>query len=98
MRPITILLLLQTILTGARQVPISQPARLPILDDQFESWLHETGHKWGMKGVAIALIRRGRDETGSEGWQTEMKGYGVADRWGRSVDEKGCPHIQYVVF
>ncbi|KAF8513980.1 beta-lactamase/transpeptidase-like protein [Gautieria morchelliformis] len=38
-----------------------------------------------MKGVAIAVTRRNKD---GEGWTTETKGFGVADRWGNPVDDQ----------
>jgi len=54
----------------------------PILDDEFETWLNKIGCRWGMKGISIAVTRHTRDENGNRsGWETEMKGYGVADRW-----------------
>ncbi|KAF8580651.1 beta-lactamase/transpeptidase-like protein [Ramaria rubella] len=56
-----------------------------ILDDNFEAWLNETGYNWGMKGVAIAVTRKNED---GEGWTTETKGYGVANRWGDPVNEE----------
>ncbi|KIJ31704.1 hypothetical protein M422DRAFT_266604 [Sphaerobolus stellatus SS14] len=60
----------------------------PILDEEFEAWINEKGFKWGMKGVAIAVTRRTKDDNGEwDGWETELKGYGVADRWGNTVDE-----------
>lgn len=41
-----------------------------------------------MNGVAIAVTRRTKDSTGQwNGWVTESKGYGIADRWGHAVDE-----------
>ncbi|KIJ23095.1 hypothetical protein M422DRAFT_276396 [Sphaerobolus stellatus SS14] len=45
----------------------------PVLDEEFEGWLNEKGAKWGMQG---------------DGWETELKGYGIADRWGNPVDEE----------
>jgi hypothetical protein len=60
-------------------------ARTPILDDEFAAWLNETGSIRGMKGVAIAVTRRNKD---GEGWSTETKGFGVADRWGNLVDDQ----------
>ncbi|KIJ33420.1 hypothetical protein M422DRAFT_35523 [Sphaerobolus stellatus SS14] len=61
----------------------------PVLDEEFEQWLNEKGSKWGMKGVAIAVTRRTKDINDNwDGWETELKGYGVADRWGNPVDEE----------
>ncbi|KAF8509526.1 beta-lactamase/transpeptidase-like protein [Hysterangium stoloniferum] len=58
-----------------------------VLDDEFTAWLERTGHEWGMKGVAIAVTRRLKDEKGDwVGWTSETKGYGIADRWGTPVD------------
>ncbi|KIJ31713.1 hypothetical protein M422DRAFT_36150 [Sphaerobolus stellatus SS14] len=45
-----------------------------------------------MKGIAIAVTRRTKDDNGEwDGWETELKGYGVADRWGNTVDEDVNP-------
>ncbi|KAF8586654.1 beta-lactamase/transpeptidase-like protein [Ramaria rubella] len=56
-----------------------------ILDDNFDAWLKEIGNNWGMKGVAIAVTRKNKD---GDGWTTETKGYGVANRWGDPVNEE----------
>ncbi|KAF8508999.1 hypothetical protein BU17DRAFT_56461 [Hysterangium stoloniferum] len=40
-----------------------------------------------MKGVALAVTRRLKDENGEwAGWTSETKGYGSANRWGTPVD------------
>ena len=57
----------------------------PVLDDDFAAWLEETGSARGMKGVAIAVTRKSKD---GDGWTTETKGFGVADRWGTPVDDE----------
>ena len=57
----------------------------PVLDDEFAAWLEETGKARGMKGVAITVTRKNKD---GDGWTTETKGFGVADRSGTPVDEK----------
>jgi len=45
------------------------------------------GYEWGMKGVAVAVTRRLKDENGEwAGWTSETEGYGVAIRWGTPVD------------
>lgn len=56
-----------------------------VLDDEFAAWLEETGKVRGMKGVAIAVTRKNKD---GDGWTTETKGFGVADRWGNPVDDE----------
>ncbi|KAF8585051.1 beta-lactamase/transpeptidase-like protein [Ramaria rubella] len=56
-----------------------------ILDNDFASWLEKTGANWGMKGVAVAVVRKNED-TGR--WITETRGFGVANRWGDAVDEE----------
>ena len=63
---------------------LEAPRLKSVLDDEFEAWLNETGYKWGMKGVAIAVTRQIKGDN----WHTELKGYGVADRWGNPVDEE----------
>lgn len=73
------------------QAPFSRdqsPNFQPILDDEFEGWLNDVGYNWGMNGVAIAVVRRTKDSAGQwDGWVTESKGYGIADRWGHVVNE-----------
>ncbi|KAF8581984.1 beta-lactamase/transpeptidase-like protein [Ramaria rubella] len=54
-----------------------------ILDDSFSEWIEAIGHKWGMKGVAIAVTRKNKND---DGWITETKGYGVANRNNDPVD------------
>ena len=56
-----------------------------ILDDEFSAWLEETGTIRGMKGVSIAVTRKNKND---DGWTTETKGFGVADRWGTPVDDE----------
>ncbi|KAF8530597.1 beta-lactamase/transpeptidase-like protein [Hysterangium stoloniferum] len=36
----------------------------PVLDDDFADWLEKTGYEWGMKGIALAVTRRLKDENG----------------------------------
>jgi hypothetical protein len=58
---------------------------IPVLDDEFAAWLEKTGNLRGMKGVAIAVTRKNKN---ADGWTTETKGFGVADRWGTPVDDE----------
>ena len=64
------------------QTDRKETTQSPVLDDEFSAWLEETGNALGMKGVAIAVTRKNKD---GDGWTTETKGFGVADRWGTPV-------------
>jgi len=78
-------------LQAAFSLPSHRHQTTSLLDGEFESWLNKTGHNWGMKGVSIAITRRQKDENGTWGdWETELKGYGIADRWGAPVTEDVC--------
>lgn len=84
-----VLSVIQTLAKGYRDQAVFQgPQRdseyIPVLDDEFAAWLEETGKIRGMKGVAIAVTRKNKH---GDGWTTETKGFGVADRWGTPVDE-----------
>ncbi|KAF8514430.1 beta-lactamase/transpeptidase-like protein [Hysterangium stoloniferum] len=58
-----------------------------LLDDEFSTWIEETGRSWGMKGIAIAIVRK--NSTAEEtSWTVETKGYGIANRFGDLVDEE----------
>ena len=61
------------------------PSPEVVLDDEFSAWLEETGTIRGMKGVSIAVTRKNKND---DGWTTETRGFGVADRWGTPVDDE----------
>jgi hypothetical protein len=68
------------------QTPFQQ-LEVPVLDAEFADWLEKTGDEWGLKGIAISVTRRLKDENGDwAGWTSEAKGFGVADRWGTPVN------------
>lgn len=93
---IVLSLLLQVVWAATQQLafhnyahPTGPPAT--VMDEEFESWLNHTANIWGMKGIGIAVTRRVKDQHGEWGdWQTELKGFGVADRRGTPVDEEVC--------
>jgi hypothetical protein len=89
---ILVLSVLKTLAQGARdqfvlKKELKDSDHLPqaVLDDEFAAWLQETGNIRGMKGVAIAVTRKNKD---GDGWTTETKGFGVADRWKTPVDDE----------
>lgn len=49
-----------------------------ILDESFDTWLHEIVSEWGMKGLSIAVVRQ---KSGGD-WDVETKGYGVMNSAG----------------
>jgi hypothetical protein len=82
--------ILHKVIPGVRyQVPLQSAQNAsyqhPLLDNEFAAWIEETGESWGMKGLAVAVTRKNKD---GQGWSTETKGYGVADRWGNPVNEE----------
>lgn len=87
-----ILALKSNIALGA-QVPLSSPSLSDeslastsphaILDDAFDDWLTNLTSFWGMKGLAIAVVKRKDDGK----WDVETKGYGVKNEAGNAVTE-----------
>lgn len=57
-----------------------------IISGRFEEWLEGVRSEWGMKGLAIAVVRRRVDGS----WETETKGYGIKSSAGDAVDEDVC--------
>lgn len=53
-----------------------------ILDGEFDRWLNALGKDWGMKGISVAVVQRGADDTQ---WAVETKGYGVKNQQGTPV-------------
>ena len=54
-----------------------------VLDASFDDWLKNITSLWGMKGLAIAVVRQHPDNT----WSVETKGYGVKNAAGDNVTE-----------
>jgi hypothetical protein len=54
-----------------------------VLDASFDDWLENLTSLWGMKGLAIAVVRQQPDNT----WSVETKGYGVKNAAGDNVTE-----------
>lgn len=77
------------------QVPLSSPSESlsneslasasphAILDDAFVDWLTNLTSFWGMKGLAIAVVKRKDDGK----WDVETKGYGVKNEASNAVTE-----------
>ena len=54
-----------------------------VLDASFDDWLKNITSLWGMKGLAIAVVRQQPDNT----WSVETKGYGVKNAASDNVTE-----------
>jgi hypothetical protein len=69
------------------QWPLAHPRTVEIgsgvLDASFDQWLQNLTSFWGMKGLAVAVVQRQRNDT----WSIETKGYGVKNAAGDLVTE-----------
>ena len=54
-----------------------------VLDASFDDWLKNITSLWGMKGLAITVVRQQPDNE----WSVETKGYGVKNAAGDNVTE-----------